>query len=353
MILVNRTSHVARCYYIALLLIVGGVSHGCLGREYPEVRGASFSPRNDSIVFSCQSNGRRGIFLMQEDGTVVTQLVASEAETYDVHPVCSPDGSKIAFASNRGGERGDIYMMDAAGKNLRRLTTGEHHDLCPVFSPSGDRIYFLRSRYFGSYSYMAQPHLHEQDIFYVDVAKGSVHAVTTESFYMISPPSILPDSKHMIVGMFEFPVDDSIWLVPLSDPRKREPLRPNLEKFLPDISEKPWATQPVSYKHLGPPVASPDGKWLAFSWAGHYQGHFGHELYLMNIETRETQKLTDLRSMVYPMCFSKDSAKILFLTDPEHKPRNQQDHSSLWMYDGNDGSLTNIQIDFSDLAVDR
>jgi TolB protein len=52
---------------------------------------------------------------------------------------------KIAFYSTRDG-REDIYVVDADGTNLRRLTDGNAGGLCPTFSPDGRQIAFLSRR---------------------------------------------------------------------------------------------------------------------------------------------------------------------------------------------------------------
>jgi Tol biopolymer transport system component len=69
----------------------------------------------------------------------------------------SPDGSWIAFAStrDRNGERcpgdlcsynGEIYLMDAEGKQLNRLTNNEGHDYEPDWSADGTRLAFSSDR---------------------------------------------------------------------------------------------------------------------------------------------------------------------------------------------------------------
>ena len=51
-------------------------------------------------------------------------------------PSWSPDGKRIAFVSTREGNR-EIYVMDADGKNPRRLTNNPRNDIDPVwFDPA-------------------------------------------------------------------------------------------------------------------------------------------------------------------------------------------------------------------------
>ena len=49
----------------------------------------------------------------------------------------SPDGTKIAFASDRDGNS-EIYAMNADGTGVRRVTEDPSEDLEPAWSPSGE-----------------------------------------------------------------------------------------------------------------------------------------------------------------------------------------------------------------------
>ena len=57
----------------------------------------------------------------------------------------SPDGSKIVFFSNRGGN-GEIYVMESDGKNQVNLTNHLALDAAPTWSPDGRRIAFHSNR---------------------------------------------------------------------------------------------------------------------------------------------------------------------------------------------------------------
>src|SRR5262249_42346201 len=57
----------------------------------------------------------------------------------------SPDGRQIVFRSSRDGNH-EIYLMDADGKNPRRLTDNPATDTAPSFSPKGNQIAFTSNR---------------------------------------------------------------------------------------------------------------------------------------------------------------------------------------------------------------
>ena len=61
----------------------------------------------------------------------------------DVSPCYSPDGSQIVFNSDRGGDQ-QLYVMDAGGGGVRRISFGRGRYATPVWSPRGDLIAFTR-----------------------------------------------------------------------------------------------------------------------------------------------------------------------------------------------------------------
>jgi TolB protein len=63
----------------------------------------------------------------------------------DTSPAWSPDGARIAFASNRDGITG-IYVMDVSGSDLHRVTASDESGLLPAWSPDGTRIAYTAVR---------------------------------------------------------------------------------------------------------------------------------------------------------------------------------------------------------------
>lgn len=69
---------------------------------------------------------------MNADGTGQTRLRIGPFD--DFGPAWSPDGTRIAFSSNRDGNF-EIYLMDADGSNQTRLTNNSATDTNPDWGP--------------------------------------------------------------------------------------------------------------------------------------------------------------------------------------------------------------------------
>lgn len=105
-----------------------------------------WSPDGTRIAFSSDRNGGYDeIYTMNaSDGSGLIQLTNNS--TGDTYPVWSPDGSKIAFTSIRDGGYGEIYVMNANGDNQTRLTNNPARDNFPFWSPDGTKLTFASNR---------------------------------------------------------------------------------------------------------------------------------------------------------------------------------------------------------------
>jgi TolB protein len=57
----------------------------------------------------------------------------------------SPDGTRIVFASRRSGNA-DIWMINSDGTQLTQLTTHPAYDFAPTWSPDGTKVAFTSKR---------------------------------------------------------------------------------------------------------------------------------------------------------------------------------------------------------------
>lgn len=93
-----------------------------------EGRFPSWSPDGGKIVFQSHRSGHEQIYVVNADGSGILRLTNNTSD--DTVPVFSPDGSKIAFISNRDGSP-ELYVMNADGTNPVRLTQNSSYDNFP------------------------------------------------------------------------------------------------------------------------------------------------------------------------------------------------------------------------------
>ena len=93
------------------------------------------------VFSSTRHNLSPDLYLKQVHGVAVTQLTSDPAS--DVQPVFSPDGTSVAFASDRNGTW-DIWVIGVDGGSPVQITEGLGDDLHPSWSPDGGRIVFCR-----------------------------------------------------------------------------------------------------------------------------------------------------------------------------------------------------------------
>ena len=114
--------------------------------------GARFSPDGTRIAFvgvvTDSTNPTSPatyseIFVINADGTGLKRLTYDRDDTEDSRPTWSPDGTKLAFASTRGGAAdASIYEMTADGLDLHLLRSCAAACDYPAYSPDGTRIAF-------------------------------------------------------------------------------------------------------------------------------------------------------------------------------------------------------------------
>ncbi len=115
-----------------------------------------WSPDGSKIVFQ-RSNPAAGgnpanfeVFTIDADGTDLTNVSnnpgSATVGSSDSQPSFSPDGTRIAFQSNRRGNP-DIWVMNADGTGARPLTADSlAEESAPEFSPDGQQIAFQSDR---------------------------------------------------------------------------------------------------------------------------------------------------------------------------------------------------------------
>jgi TolB protein len=155
----------------------------------------------------------------------------------NLSPAWSGDGTKLAFSSSRGGEaQTQIYVSDASGGNLHRMTTDHGPDVSPVWNrKTNAQIAFVSGR-------TGLPQIYTME------ADGTNQQRMTDQGYAVSP-NWAPNGQFLALA----------WV------RKYGPGEPGASDiYLMDIASKQW----VQLTHDGGrndfPSWSPDGRHMVF-----------------------------------------------------------------------------------------
>jgi dipeptidyl aminopeptidase/acylaminoacyl peptidase len=99
------------------------------------------------LLYQSDRTGDEEIWLMQADGTGKHNLTQAPRAD-DKLPAWSPDGTKIAFTSDRGTAHNDeeIVVMNNDGSNQTSISGSPADDYEPAWSPDGRRIAFGANR---------------------------------------------------------------------------------------------------------------------------------------------------------------------------------------------------------------
>ena len=134
------------------------ISNNTFHEEHP-----AWSPDGTKLAYSSDRDARYGprqymeVYSMNADGTGVARLTSND-NGGDSHPAWSPDGSKIAFTTNRSAnptnpsdptcyaQASDIWVMNANGSGLRNLSNTCRGEAWPAWSPNGAEIVFVSDR---------------------------------------------------------------------------------------------------------------------------------------------------------------------------------------------------------------
>ncbi len=156
-------------------------------------RDPAWSPDGTHIAYAARTSltGPFRIFVARADGTQRVQLTTQTAGAADRSPAWSPDGTRIAFVSDRDGGFPEIYVMNADGGGLVRLTANVFVDGNPSWSPDGSRIAVERCCLDGT-----------SEIYVIDAATHAEANITNSPASMDFDPSWSPDGTRIAFVAF-------------------------------------------------------------------------------------------------------------------------------------------------------
>lgn len=175
---------------------------------------ASFSPDGSWIVFTSErdpeGSGQADIWRVHPDGTGLERLTRDPS--MEDAGVLSPDGSKLAYVSTKGGGRtANIWVMDLATRKARNLTgTGSKEAKAtmnghfrPAWSPDGQWIAFTSDRgeaWLGAESGAGAGHWHPTSLYVMRADGSGLRRLTsTTPAESVGTPAWSSDGRRIVV----------------------------------------------------------------------------------------------------------------------------------------------------------
>jgi hypothetical protein len=244
----------------------------------------SFASVGSAMFYQAEGDGKTALMRADTDsrGAIlrITSVVDDSAQNF--HARQSPDGTLIAFDSDRDGERG-VYLADVDGQNVRRIS-GEGFAAIPTWSPDGKTLAFVRAepdrpkvwnlwtadvasgraRRLTSYRVGAPwggswfpdgrriAYSHETNLVVLDLETGKQRVFNSPiGGRLVRTPAVSPDGKRVMFQVYR----DGAWLLELADGSMRKVLSD------PTAEEYTWAPdgQRVAYHSRG---AGTWGVWV-------------------------------------------------------------------------------------------
>ena len=201
----------------------------------------------ETVILSIEEDGYAHLFTYIPNELPLTRLTNGDWD--DITPAPSPDGTKLAFASNRLGHW-DLFLMDLSSGELTQLTDTPEYDAAPTWSPDGSFLAYETYRD-DNLEIMVGP----AD----DPTNGAIRLTTSPATN--HSPSWAPGGRQIA-----FISDGDVILADLD--------RSNDDRFQ-NLSNTPLAIE----SH---PIWSPDGSWLA--WATNSQNIGRSGIYIWDAE---------------------------------------------------------------------
>lgn len=207
-------------------------------------------------------------------GLVVAALAprvhAAEAASWMRYPAISPDGKSVAFSY-----RGNLWKVASSGGVATPLTVGLFHNTAPVWSPDGSRIAFASERN-GNF-----------DVYVVAAEGGEATRLTTHSVDEM-PASFTPDGKSVLFsaaildspGNAQFPnaSQPELYQVPVTGGAPKQVLT--------------TAAIYARYDRAGKRMAYSDQPGFEMEWRKHDHSSFARQLWLYDVAANKHTRLT-------------------------------------------------------------
>ena len=279
------------------------------------------SPDGEKIIFtvSRQVHGspkmQTNLWLVDVDGARSPRQLTRSLQA-DFDPAWSPDSREIVYASVRGGQPPQAFILNLGGGEARQVTRFPTGISRPRFSPDGKRLYFQAVTYAD-----VNDDLERLDIRLAGQNRELIESYSTDGYVSVIDGTPVPLDR--VNHVFEIGIDGE----------NLRDLTPGLDSsaaagdFYWDLSADAGALV----------FSAPDARFPDLS--------VDHTLFLVDVDTRTRKELTgDLRGSTFDPKFTSDG-HILF--GRRLTPEALHEHTRLFQYSPQDETFTELYAEQS------
>lgn len=287
----------ALCALISCATPSGASDRQCLG--------FTFFP-DGSYVAAVYSSGNSSFIYAISIKTGVATRVTPATHGFEGIPSFSADGKRMAYSYSPGGKAPSHVVISNIDGSDPHAWAPDTAGLRPMLLPDDEHVLFARAGYYGNYSPIAQPTLHEWNFYVADLDGANARQVTGEGFYLVSRAAVSPDGKSLLFVSSE-DHGDLIEIYSLSQPS----------------TPKTVIKSPIEEGHgealVADTVYTPDGRSILFNAAtSRSWGPFDYDLYRMDLQSHKIERLTKHIGFAYGLQLSPDGKTAIFMRGTSH-----------------------------------
>ena len=162
---------------------------------------ASWSPDGTRLAVETQRSPSEptGIAIVDVATGDIRMITENPFDGDDAKPTWSPDGTRIAFARSRGEQKrpSAVFVMDADGSSLQRITPRGLNAYRPAWSPDGTQIIFNTND--------TSERIQDAEIYIVASDGSGLRRLTHEKYASAFRPTWSPDGEWILFTRFTFP----------------------------------------------------------------------------------------------------------------------------------------------------
>lgn len=157
----------------------------------------AWSPDGTKIAYQSNRSGHYEIYTANPDGTGVTQLTKGGGD--NIEPSWSPDGKWIVFQRRTSKSTGNIFVIGSDGTNLTEITKSSKQNTNPRFRPGTKNILYVSSDYWPGW-----------DLLEINPETKKI-AVLTSGYNSYVEPAFSPNGNYLAYTLESGPLRE-IWI---------------------------------------------------------------------------------------------------------------------------------------------